>query len=95
MLRPGGTATIIGMVPLRHQDRATWLRFPAGTEDPGLLDGVENHFRVDMPRLLKLWQQGRLHLDHLITGTLQLSEINEGFARLKGGHVVRQLIAFG
>jgi S-(hydroxymethyl)glutathione dehydrogenase/alcohol dehydrogenase len=53
-----------------------------------------NHFRVDMPRLLKLWQQGRLHLDHLITGTLPLGDINTGFARLKTGEVVRQLVAF-
>jgi len=36
-----------------------------------------------------------LRLDHLISGTLKLDEINEGFARLKGGEVVRQLIAFG
>jgi Zn-dependent alcohol dehydrogenase len=47
-----------------------------------------------MPRLLKLWQQGRLHLDHLISGTLKLDAINTGFARLKSGEAVRQLIAF-
>jgi len=38
-----------------------------------------------MPRLLELWRQGRLKLDHLITGTIKFSEINEGFARLKSG----------
>ena len=36
-----------------------------------------------------------VHLDHLISGTLKLEEINQGFARLKSGEVVRQLIAFG
>ena len=47
-----------------------------------------------MPRLLELWRQGRLKLDHLITGTIKFSEINEGFARLKSGAPVRQLIDF-
>jgi Zn-dependent alcohol dehydrogenase len=48
-----------------------------------------------MPRLLGLWRQGRLKLDHLISSHIALSEINEGFARLKGGEVVRQMIKFG
>ncbi len=54
-----------------------------------------NRFRVDMPRLLALWQQGRLKLDHLISGRIKLNEINEGFAHLKSGAPVRQLIDFG
>jgi S-(hydroxymethyl)glutathione dehydrogenase/alcohol dehydrogenase len=54
-----------------------------------------NRFRVDMPRLLSLWKQGRLKLDHLITGTLKLDEINDGFAKLKSGAPVRQLIDYG
>jgi S-(hydroxymethyl)glutathione dehydrogenase / alcohol dehydrogenase len=39
-----------------------------------------NSFRVDMPRLLSLWRQGRLKPDHLISGRIRLGEINEGFA---------------
>jgi S-(hydroxymethyl)glutathione dehydrogenase/alcohol dehydrogenase len=93
MLRPGGTATIIGMIPFGTKIELHGADFLRERKIQGSSMG-SNHFRVDMPRLLKLWQQGRLHLDHLITGTLKLSEINEGFARLKGGHVVRQLIAF-
>ena len=38
-----------------------------------------------MPRLLSLWKQGRLKLDHLISGRIQLGEINDGFAKLKSG----------
>jgi S-(hydroxymethyl)glutathione dehydrogenase/alcohol dehydrogenase len=47
-----------------------------------------------MPRLLELWRQGRLKLDHLISGRIKLAEINEGFAKLKSGAPVRQLIEF-
>ena len=49
---------------------------------------------VDMPRLLSLWRQGRLKLDHLISGKLKLEQINDGFAALKSGAPVRQLIEF-
>ncbi|CAA9288335.1 MAG: Alcohol dehydrogenase [uncultured Craurococcus sp.] len=93
MLRPGGTATIIGMVPFGVKIELHGFDFLRERKIQGSSMG-SNHFRVDMPRLLKLWQQGRLHLDHLISGTLRLDEINTGFARLKSGEAVRQLIAF-
>jgi Zn-dependent alcohol dehydrogenase len=54
-----------------------------------------NRFRVDMPRLLSLWRQGRLKLDHLLSGLLELGAINEGVAALKSAALVRQLIDFG
>ena len=53
-----------------------------------------NRFRVDMPRLLNMWKQGRLKLDHMISGHIKLDEINEGYATLKKGTQVRQLIKF-
>jgi S-(hydroxymethyl)glutathione dehydrogenase/alcohol dehydrogenase len=93
MLRPGGTATIIGMVPFGVKIELHGFDFLRERKIQGSSMG-SNHFRVDMPRLLKLWQQGRLHLDHLISGTLRLDEINTGFARLKSGEAVRQLVAF-
>jgi len=93
MLRPGGTATIIGMVPFGQKIELHGFDFLRERKIQGSSMG-SNHFRTDMPRLLSLWQQGRLKLDHLISGKLRLEEINEGFARLKTGHVVRQLIAF-
>ncbi|MEN0074798.1 Zn-dependent alcohol dehydrogenase [Roseicella sp. DB1501] len=93
MLRPGGTATIIGMVPFGQKIELHGFDFLRERRIQGSSMG-SNHFRTDMPRLLTLWQQGKLKLDHLISNTLKLEEINEGFARLKTGHVVRQLIAF-
>ena len=53
-----------------------------------------NRFRVDMPRLLSFYRQGKLKLDHLISGRIRLDEINQGFAALKSGAPVRQLIDF-
>jgi len=93
MLRPGGTATIIGMVPLGVKIELHGFDFLRDRKLQGTSMGG-NRFRVDMPRLLSLWRQGRLKLDHLISGRIKLSEINDGFAALKSGAPVRQLIDF-
>jgi S-(hydroxymethyl)glutathione dehydrogenase / alcohol dehydrogenase len=93
MLRGGGTATIIGMVPLGVKIELHGYDFLRDRKLQGTSMGG-NRFRVDMPRLLSLWRQGRLKLDHLISGKLKLDQINDGFAALKSGAPVRQLIDF-
>ena len=93
MLRPGGTATIIGMVPAGVKIELHGIDFLRDRKLQGTSMGG-NRFRVDMPRLLSLWRQGRLKLDHLISGRIKLGEINEGFTALKSGAPVRQLIDF-
>jgi S-(hydroxymethyl)glutathione dehydrogenase/alcohol dehydrogenase len=94
MLRPGGVATIIGMIPLGTKIELHGFDFPRDNKIQGTSMGG-NRFRVDMPRLLVLWRQGRLKLDHLISGQIRLEKINEGFAKLKSGTPVRNLIDFG
>ena len=94
MLRPGGVATIIGMIPFGVKIELHGADFLRDRKIQGTSMGG-NHFRVDMPRLLELWRQGRLKLDHLISGRIKLDQINEGFAKLKSGAPVRQLIDFG
>jgi S-(hydroxymethyl)glutathione dehydrogenase/alcohol dehydrogenase len=94
MLRPGGTATIIGMVPYGLKIELHGFDFLRDRKIQGTSMGG-NRFRVDMPRLLSLWKQGRLKLDHLISGRIKLEEINDGFANLKSGAPVRQLIDYG
>jgi S-(hydroxymethyl)glutathione dehydrogenase / alcohol dehydrogenase len=93
MLRPGGTATIIGMVPFGTKIELHGADFLRERKIQGTSMGG-NRFRIDMPRLLSLWKQGRLKLDHLISGKLKLDQINDGFAALKSGAPVRQLIDF-
>jgi len=94
MLRPGGTATIIGMVPFGMKIELHGFDFLRDRKIQGTSMGG-NRFRVDMPRLLSLWKQGRLKLDHLISGRLRLGQINDGFAALKSAAPVRQLIDYG
>src|SRR3989440_562845 len=82
MLRAGGTATIIGMVPFGVKIELHGFDFLRDRKIQGTSMG-RNRLRVDMPRLLSLWRQGRLKLDHLISGRSKLAEINDGFAALK------------
>jgi S-(hydroxymethyl)glutathione dehydrogenase/alcohol dehydrogenase len=93
-LRPGGTATIIGMVPFGMKIELHAYDFLRERKIQGSSMG-SNRFRVDMPRLLNAWKKGHLKLDHLITSHIKLDEINEGYAKLKEGNVLRQLVDFG
>jgi alcohol dehydrogenase len=48
----------------------------------------------DIPRLISLYQAGKLPLDALLSPSISLEEINQGFDRLARGTAIRQLIRF-
>ena len=48
----------------------------------------------DIPRFVSLYQAGRLPVDRLLSHTLKLDDINEGFDRLAKGEAVRQVVIF-
>ena len=48
----------------------------------------------DIPRYMDLYRRGRLPVDRLMSGTIGLDEINEGFDRLHDGAVVRLVVDF-
>jgi S-(hydroxymethyl)glutathione dehydrogenase/alcohol dehydrogenase len=93
MLRPGGTATIVGMIPFGTKIELHGFDFLRERRIQGSLMG-SNRFRVDMPRLLEFYRQGRLHLDALVSGHIRLDQINEGFAALARGGIGRNVITF-
>ena len=53
-----------------------------------------NRFRVDMPRFVDFYLQGRLHLDDMISRRIKLEDINDGLAALETGEVARSVIMF-
>ena len=93
MLAPGGTATIVGMIPFGQKIELHGFDFLRERKIQGSSMG-SNHFRVDMPRLVEFYMRGKLHLDDWISARLKLSEINEGFAAMKAGKTVRSIIVF-
>jgi len=48
----------------------------------------------DIPAYIELYKSGRLEVDKLISHTLHLEDINEGFERLASGDALRQIILF-
>ena len=93
MLAPGGTATIVGMIPFGQKIELHGVDFLRERKIQGSSMG-SNHFRVDMPRLVDFYMRGKLHLDDWISAKLKLAEINEGFADMKAGKTVRSVIMF-
>ncbi|GAA4414443.1 Zn-dependent alcohol dehydrogenase [Quisquiliibacterium transsilvanicum] len=93
MLRPGGTATIIGMVPFGTKVELHGADFLRERRIQGSAMG-SNRFRVDMPRLVDFYLQGKLHLDRMVSGRMPLERINEGFEEMKKGGIARNVIVF-
>jgi S-(hydroxymethyl)glutathione dehydrogenase/alcohol dehydrogenase len=93
MLGKGGTATVIGMVPVGQRLDIDATQLLSGKRLQGSNMG-SNRFRIDMPQYVAWYLTGRLKLDELISATMPLDQINEGFAALAAGTVARQLILF-
>ena len=93
MLRPGGTATVIGMIPPGQMVELHGVDFLAEKKIQGSMMG-SNRFRVDMPRFVDFYLQGKLHLDDMISNRITLSDINEGMAALQTGEIARSVIMF-
>ena len=93
MLRKGGTATIIGMIPEGQKIELPGSDFLDEKTIQGSNMG-SNRFRVDMPRYVDLYLSGRLKLDELVSRRIALDEINDGFEAMRRGEVARSVIAF-
>ena len=93
MLRNGGTATVIGMIPPGHMVSLHGPEFLFEKKIQGSMMG-SNRFRVDMPRFVELYLQGKLHLDDLVSSHIGLEDINDAFAQLETGEIARNVIMF-
>jgi S-(hydroxymethyl)glutathione dehydrogenase / alcohol dehydrogenase len=94
MLAPGGTAVVVGLTPDGVKIEV----------DPTSFSGFEHKLvgsnygscnpALDFPKLLQLYQRGRLDLDALITRRLELDDINDAFADMARGEGVRTVITY-
>jgi NDMA-dependent alcohol dehydrogenase len=48
----------------------------------------------DIPRLLQLYLDGKLKLDELVTATYTLDQVNEGYADMHDGRLIRGVITY-
>ena len=92
-VRPGGEVIWLGKTDVTAEVAFRW----------GALMG-EKHIRRssyggarparDFPLLARLYLDGKLFLDELITRHIALDEINDGFAALKAGEAIRSVVMF-
>ncbi|WP_375380790.1 Zn-dependent alcohol dehydrogenase [uncultured Sphingomonas sp.] len=94
VLRRGGTATILGMLPPSDSVGLSAMDLLADKKLQGALMG-RNHFPVDIPRLVDFYQRGLLDLDTIIADRMPLERINDAFDELRRGDTTRSVIVFG
>jgi len=91
MLKNGGTATVIGMIPLGQKVELPGFDFLLEKKIQGSSMG-SNRFRTDMPKYVDMYLNGKLNLDDLVSRRIKLSEVNEAFQALEKGEVARSVI---
>ncbi|HZZ87605.1 MAG TPA: Zn-dependent alcohol dehydrogenase [Caulobacteraceae bacterium] len=93
MLRSGGMANIIGMIPV---GQTISLMGAAFLDERGIQGSAmgSNRFPIDMPRYVDFYLAGKLKLDEMISRRIRLEDINEAFAEMKTGTIARSVIVF-
>lgn len=87
----GGLALVVGVQPA-----GTIYQIPSdafyGEKRLQTCTMGSNRFRVDIPKWLRFYRQGRLELDAMVSRTRPLDEINEAFADMRAGSLVRTIL---
>jgi alcohol dehydrogenase len=92
--RRGGTTVTAGLPPPDHTFALPQVNLVAEERTvKGSYIGTCVPSR-DLPRYIELYRRGRLPVDRLMSGRLELEEINLGFDRLHEGKAVRQVVTF-
>jgi S-(hydroxymethyl)glutathione dehydrogenase/alcohol dehydrogenase len=92
MLATPGTCTAVGLNPNRTiKVPGELLLFERRLQ--GCVMGSSN-FRLDIPRWLELYRQGRLRLGDFVTSRISLDDVNSGFEAMSRGEGARTVITF-
>jgi S-(hydroxymethyl)glutathione dehydrogenase / alcohol dehydrogenase len=92
-VRPGGEVVWLGKIDVAKDVAFRWGALMQEKRIRRSSYGDARPAR-DFPLLARLYLDGRLKLDELITRRIKLGEINDGFAALKNGLAIRSVITF-
>jgi S-(hydroxymethyl)glutathione dehydrogenase / alcohol dehydrogenase len=94
LIRPGGTAVAVGMVP--EGVTITIDPFSLADREKTLTGSNYGSSRpaVDFPKLVDLYMTGRLDLDAMVTRTIGLDQVNDAFDAMSRGEAGRSVIRF-
>ncbi|MGD1120289.1 MAG: zinc-binding dehydrogenase [Dehalococcoidales bacterium] len=93
MAQPTGTVTVIGHGTGEKMEAWTPVEFCGGRVLTGSAMGAVRS-RLDIPRIIELYQAGRLKLDELVSGHFKFDQINEAIKSMEKGDVVRNVLMF-
>ena len=93
-VRRGGTLVVVGMPPSGETFRV--VAVDLAHDDVRILGSKMGAARLSraLPRLIDLYEQGRLKLDELITGRYPLDGINEAIGASRAGDAIRNVVVF-
>ncbi len=94
LLRRGGTLVIVGMPPVGAKAEIEAVDIADKSQHILGSKMGSTRLRVDVPKLIEFYQQGRLKLDELITNRYPLQEINEAIASVNRAEALRNVIVF-
>jgi S-(hydroxymethyl)glutathione dehydrogenase/alcohol dehydrogenase len=81
------------MIPVGQKVELDGAKFLTERKIQGTMMGG-NRFRIDMPRYIDYYLQGRLNLDDMISRRGKLEDVNEAFRAMKAGEVARTVLMF-
>ncbi len=95
LVAKGGRAVVTAVAPISQNDVQLNLfdLTLQRKELVGCIFGNANP-RRDIPRLLRLYKEGKLKLDELVTSTYTLDDINQGYQDMRDGKNVRGVIDY-
>jgi NDMA-dependent alcohol dehydrogenase len=93
--RKGGRVVHTAVAPMNVQEVSMDLFMLTLMEKQfvGSIFGSANP-RRDIPRLLRLYQEGKLKLDELVTKTYPIEAINEGYQDMRDGKNIRGMLIY-
>jgi S-(hydroxymethyl)glutathione dehydrogenase/alcohol dehydrogenase len=94
-VRKAGTVVVTGLGPVEQDSiPITSMELTLyGKQLKGALFGNQNP-TTDILKMLRLYQEGHLKLDELITARYTLDQINEGYEDMMAGKNIRGIITF-
>ena len=95
LMRLAGTTVLVGMPPDGETTELEITAFAGGSHRIIGSKMGSTRLRVDIPKLVRQYQAGKLKLDELISRQYRLEEINEAIAGVKRNEALRNVIVFG
>ncbi len=94
LIRPGGTVVVVGMPATGVKMEIEVANFAGYSQQILGSKMGSTRLSVDVPKLVTLYEQGRLKLDELVTKHYKLEEINDAITAVKRGEALRNVIMF-